>query len=253
MKDFHRAAVTELFAFYSSSGKTKKTTVKGRDFYSLSFRYCGKVLLKTEDCTLISEANSITFMPPNIKYETEIEEDMKIAAVHFRLDRDVDFRNPAVIHVSDRSIQRLFEGLVQNFRINEPVDFSCMAIFYELLAKLELLLCKNEIPHKMMLANEYILQSFSDPLFSVAVLAERLGVSTSYLRRAFSNAYGKSPIAFLREVRIENAKNLLQSEFLSVAQIAEQSGFSSTSYFIQVFHKTVGESPDRYRRRFYEV
>jgi transcriptional regulator GlxA family with amidase domain len=52
-------------------------------------------------------------------------------------------------------------------------------------------------------------------------------------------------------LRVANAKNLLQSENLSVTQIAEQSGFSSASYFIQVFAKAVGESPEKYRRRFY--
>jgi AraC-like DNA-binding protein len=56
-------------------------------------------------------------------------------------------------------------------------------------------------------------------------------------------------VSFLRDIRIGNAKNLLRSEYLSVSQVAEQCGFSGTSYFIQIFHKTVGESPERYRRR----
>ena len=82
---------------------------------------------------------------------------------------------------------------------------------------------------------------------AIDALAEELSVSTSYLRREFSKTYGKSPVSYLRDLQITHAKNLLQSEYLSVGEIASQSGFSGTSYFIQIFHKTVGTSPERYR------
>ena len=44
-----RAAVVELLAFRAESGRTRRVSVEGRDFYSLSYRYDGKVLLKTEE------------------------------------------------------------------------------------------------------------------------------------------------------------------------------------------------------------
>ena len=50
-------------------------------------------------------------------------------------------------------------------------------------------------------------------------------------------------------VRIENAKRMLESGYFSVSSIAEASGFSSSSYFIQVFGKQVGISPEAYRKR----
>lgn len=251
MRTSERAAVTELFVFDTAMEKTKLSAIEARDFYSLSYRYCGNVLFRTQNVELISEAGSVTFMPRNTPYKTEIQEDMRMTAVHFKLNRDIEFRNPSVLQIHDKSIQRLFERLAQRFRVDEPLDFGCMAIFYELLAKLESLASEDPIPHKIALARELMLQNFSDPLFSITALAERLEISTSYLRREFAKSYGKKPIAFLRELRIGRARNLLQSEYLSIAQIAAQSGFSSVSYFIQVFHKAEGESPERYRRRFY--
>lgn len=249
-----RAAVTELQALYVPTEKMKRTAVEGRDFYSLSYRYCGKVLIRTEDGELISEAGSVTFMPKGCSYETEITEDGRMALIHFKLSRNIDFRNPAVLNVSDKGVQILFEKTVESFQVDRPLDFSCMASFYELLARLESLAIPEggeRVPRRVARAREDMLASFSDPLFSVSMLAERLGVSTSYLRREFSRAYGKNPVTFLRDLRIANAKNLLQSEYLSIAQIAEQSGFSGASYFIQVFHRTVGESPNKYRQRFF--
>ena len=247
-----RAAVVELLAFYTDSKKTRRVTVESRNFYSLSYRYYGKVSISTSDAELVSGANSVTFMPASTSYETEIIKDTRMAVVHFRLNHSIKLDGPAVFYVSDNEVPRLFEKLIDNFRFDTPINFSCMAIFYELLAKLESLApLKHEkhIPSKISLAREQLIKSFADPCLSITSLADRLGVSTSYLRREFSRTYQKSPIAFLRDLRIGNAKKLLQSEYLSIAQIAEQSGFSSESYFIQVFHKTVGISPSRYREQ----
>ena len=250
MSSASKAAVTEVYVFRGESKTAKKIAVKARDFYSISYRYSGKAYFKTGDTEFISEANSITFMPRNMSYETEVLEDTQMVVAHFKLDRDIDFRNPAVINADDKELTHLFENLILRKRIGSPVDFSTMAAFYELLAKLESIeRIKNRdmIPQKISLAREQMLEKFSDPLFSIDTLAESLGVSTSYLRREFSRAYGKSPIAFLKDLRIKNAKILLHSGYMSIAEIAEQSGFSSASYFIQVFHKTVGCSPARYR------
>ena len=251
MNDIDKAAVIELSAFCASSGKSKRVLVDGRDFYSLSCRYSGKVLIKTAENEFVSGENSITFMPKGLNYETEVLEPTHMAVIHFKLNSDVDFRKPSVIEFKDRGIQLLFEKLVQIFRVDTPVDFSSMAIFYELLARLEAIstFTDEHIPKKIRLAKECITQNFFDSQLSISSVAERLGVSTAYLRREFSLIYKKSPVAFLRDIRIGYAKNLLQSEYLTVEEIAEQSGFSSSSYFIQVFRKCLGTSPDRYRRK----
>ena len=251
----NRSAVIEMHAFYALQGKkAKRVTVEGRNFYSLSFRYHGKVLLKADGSEYISAANSITFMPKGTSYETEIMEDSKMAVIHFKLSEDIKLSNPAVLEIHDREIQRIFEKLIQSYRVDTPIDFLSMSLLYELLARLEAIAplgADSYIPKKIALAKEKMLMSFSDPCLSVSSIAEEFGISTSYLRREFSKAYGKSPISFLRDLRISNAKNLLQSEYLSVARIAEACGFTGESYFIQVFHKAVGLSPDRYRRQNY--
>ena len=251
--ELNRSAVTELLAFYATSGKARRVAVEGRDFYSLSYRYYGKVLLKTREAEIISGASSITFMPKNTSYETEIMEDTKMAVVHFRLDKDIGLFEPSVLNVQSGEVLALFEKLIDGFRVDAPVDFGCMAIFYELLARLEALapLGEEYVPKKIALARERMIRDFSDSFFSISALAEALAISTAYLRREFSRAYGKSPSRFLRDLRVENSKNLLQSEYLSIGQIGELCGFSSESYFIQVFHKATGQSPQRYRQQLY--
>ncbi len=250
-----RAAVTELRAFLASTKKTDKKLIEKRDFYSLSYRYSGKVLIETDKESMCSEEGSITFVPKGVSYATEIVEDMRMAVVHFRLYEDIDFRNAAVIKTNDVGIRMLFEKLVSISRADSPIDFSSMSVFYELLSRLDEISRSKEAkqcPEKIVRARNRIERRYFDSSLSIESLADELKISTSYLRREFSRAYGLSPIAFLSSVRISHAKNMLESGYLSISEIAEQSGFSSASYFIQVFHKTVGVSPDKYRRRMHD-
>ena len=245
------AAVTELTAFYVSAKRSDQVIVAERDFYSLSYRYSGSISVEANGERLISEEGSMTFIPKGLGYKTEILEDMRMAVVHFKLAEDVDFRNASVVEADGAGISLLFEKLIYSARPDNPVDFRAMASLYELLARLDELSGRENahgVPEKIRLARKSMERRYNDPALSVASVADSLGVSASYLRREFSRAYGASPIAFLQDVRVSQAKNMLESGVLSVGEIAEQCGFASPAYFIQVFHKRVGTSPDRYRR-----
>ena len=61
---------------------------------------------------------------------------------------------------------------------------------------------------------------------------------------------GQSPINYLTDRRLEACKELLVSSNLSVAQVATSVGFSSQSYFSQIFRKKTGMTPRQYRSRY---
>jgi hypothetical protein len=58
------------------------------------------------------------------------------------------------------------------------------------------------------------------------------------------------PIRFLRLLRMERAKDLLESSFLSVKEIAFQVGLNDESHFVRDFKSTYGYSPALYRSQF---
>ena len=68
-----------------------------------------------------------------------------------------------------------------------------------------------------------------------------------YLSHAFKREYGISPIHYMILRRIEESKYLLAETDLSMSQIAQLLGFSSLSYFSQVFRKTQSMTPMEYR------
>ena len=71
-----------------------------------------------------------------------------------------------------------------------------------------------------------------------------------YLVHVFKQYKGVSPINYLISKRVECAKELLETTNYPIAQIAESSGFSSQSYFSQVFKKATNMSPNEYRKRY---
>ena len=93
----------------------------------------------------------------------------------------------------------------------------------------------------------YIDLHFKEPL-TLEQLAEEGHMNKYYLSHAFKREYGVSPINYMISKRIEESKYLLAETDLSLSQIAQLLGFSSLSYFSQVFRRTQSVSPMEYRK-----
>ena len=88
---------------------------------------------------------------------------------------------------------------------------------------------------------------FKDPL-TLEILAEEAHMNKYYLSHTFKKEYGVSPINYMIYRRIEESKYLLAETDLSMSHIAQALGFSSLSYFSQVFRRTQLVSPMEYRK-----
>jgi transcriptional regulator GlxA family with amidase domain len=88
-----------------------------------------------------------------------------------------------------------------------------------------------------------------EPL-TVPALARRANVTTRTLIRRFHAATGTTPMAWLRGIRIDHARELLETTSLPVDQIAERSGLGSPANLRHHFTRVVGVPPTTYRRTF---
>ena len=93
----------------------------------------------------------------------------------------------------------------------------------------------------------YIDLHFKEAL-TLEQLAEEGHMNKFYLSHSFKREYGISPINYMISRRIDESKYLLAETDLSMSQIAQLLGFSSPSYFSQIFHRTQGISPKEYRQ-----
>ena len=81
-------------------------------------------------------------------------------------------------------------------------------------------------------------------------LAERYNVSKYHLQRSFRRCFGQSPGEYLTSLRLARAKELLRATDLPVSEIAYRVGLDNTSYFISLFRKREGATPQQYRKRW---
>ena len=88
---------------------------------------------------------------------------------------------------------------------------------------------------------------------SLSVLAEQFHLNPQYISQLFKSEIGVNFLAYLTSIRMEKAKQLLLTTPLSIAEVAEQSGYGDYRVFTKVFKKSEGVTPSQYRRDFLEA
>lgn len=93
---------------------------------------------------------------------------------------------------------------------------------------------------------EYVKINFLKDI-SIQTLSEEFYVNPSYVSRLFKKELGKTFTEYLSALRIEHACSLFEKTDLSIAEIAEKSGYDDYFYFNKVFKKFTGKTPYQYR------
>lgn len=87
-----------------------------------------------------------------------------------------------------------------------------------------------------------------DAEISLADVAQECGLSLSHFSRAFRQAVGASPHAWLMRRRVDAAKSMMHTDRLPLSEIALACGFADQSHFTRVFSRETGASPGQWRR-----
>lgn len=95
---------------------------------------------------------------------------------------------------------------------------------------------------------QYIDAHFMEYDLSIEKIAEDLHMTTSIVRQAVLETTGKGYKDYVIGLRISYAKELLTQTDLSVADVCEKVGYGNISHFINVFKKSTGFTPAKYRR-----
>jgi AraC-like DNA-binding protein len=89
-------------------------------------------------------------------------------------------------------------------------------------------------------------ENWQNPGFTVTEFCQAMAMSQSQLYRKSVELTGLSPNLFLKEFRLEKAKELMNKQRCSISQITFDAGFTSPSYFTQCFKKNYGLLPMAY-------
>ena len=94
-----------------------------------------------------------------------------------------------------------------------------------------------------------IMENHIDRPIPVTRIARRLGLSTRSLEMLFANVIGQSPGNYYLSLRLKAARRLILDTHLSMADTAEQTGFSSISSLSRAFKRHFGQAPSKLRQK----
>lgn len=92
----------------------------------------------------------------------------------------------------------------------------------------------------------YVNENFAS-IGDIDEIAKRFFISKFYLCRIFNKSLGLPLITYLNTIKIRSACELMQSQRLTITEVATRCGFNSSSYFCKVFKGIKGVSPAAYR------
>jgi AraC-like DNA-binding protein len=96
---------------------------------------------------------------------------------------------------------------------------------------------------------EIVNANLSNEQFTVSEFAREAGLSHPSLHRKLKKISNQSVSQFIRELRLKKAMELLQSQAGTVAEIAYEVGFGSSTYFSKCFHEFYGYPPGEAGKR----
>jgi AraC-like DNA-binding protein len=95
-------------------------------------------------------------------------------------------------------------------------------------------------------AGNLLTSCFENPP-TICELSRLVGLNEYKLKNGFREMFGKTIYEHVRELRMSNAKDLLEDDNLSISQVAYKVGYINTSHFARAFRKKYGLNPSDFR------
>ena len=100
--------------------------------------------------------------------------------------------------------------------------------------------------------HNFIVKNIQNTDLGIQDLCDEFNMSRVQVYRKFKSLTGQSPVELIRVIRLKHAKQLLETTTLSVAEVAFETGFSTSSYFAKCYRDQYHETPTDVQKRVRE-
>ncbi len=243
----HSATISVVDVLHFETGKTKIYHNAGREYHAVSFRKKADTVLSYGEKEIALSGKSIVFVPAKLSYvRRSMEEEMIV--IHFLAEgeqtEDIKLfkpRNVATFEKLFDEILRIWNNKDEGYRLK--AGELLFQILYMIITEEQGERRGGSVSNR---AAGIIKKNAESKNFSVSELAPALNISGAYLRRLFKEEYHMTPKEYLTLCRLEIAKSLLNTEYFSIREVSERSGFENEKYFSTVFKKYCGVPPKMY-------
>jgi len=215
--------------------------VAPREYSALTFRIKGSAAITSGGKRYDVHTNDVLYLPQNMCYTAEYT-DTEIIAVHFlelKDEQDIEvfsFQNGEQIYKLFLRAHALWKNKETGIYIHTMTQLYTIGG--------ALLECKTRIsmPEHFLKAISLINSNYRNNRLRVDAVCSEAGIGATVFRQLFKKHYEKTPIAYITELRLEYARNLIGSGE-SIENAAYESGFNDPKYFARAVKKHFGCTP----------
>ena len=235
---------------------TNKLYTNGRHSHAFVYILSGSCTYNFADIyeTTVNKGD-ILYLAHNSAYTMQVHtKNYRFIFCDFELNDNIVRESKNYTPQDSSYAENRFIKLVNSYNMFSKTSFpKCMSLIYDIygliLSTAEKGCLNHSAESRIIKAKEYIDTNFSDKTLSISALAKHSGMSEVYFRKLFGQKYNLSPVQYLISVRIKNAKQLLNYDFLNLEECASQCGFLTVQYFCRVFKKATDMTPSEYRKQ----
>lgn len=211
----------------------------------------GSCLLQQGRRKRVVDDTHIGMMPSETRYKVVAEEGTKCLFIEYYGTRIAMDRPDSFVLKNMEEIRTIAEQVEHTWSVKET-GFELFAYekVYQILHMIGL-----ELEEAFLLSKKvnliapsiaYMQKHYDDFELSNEMLANQSDISVVYFRKIFTSAFGVPPMKFVQKIRMDKAKELLQSGMVKVTDVARLTGFSSIYSFSKTFKTICGCAPTRY-------
>lgn len=241
----HKSSISFLNKHNTNSNEFK---LHSHDCYEVIYFLSGKGTVIIGDTSYSVSADTYCIIPPETQHTECLEGYGEILFIGFEYNNTNFILQNGVYRSDDSTFLLLLKRIIDEYKGQNTG--------YEIAGKalLDLLLVTyvrntgvaNKKCKDLDYIKNYIDQYFNQKI-SFSQLAKLSGYSYDYFRHIFKQRFGCSPQDYLIDIRLNNAKRLLENTNLSCTEIANNCGFSNSPQMTTMFKKKYKMSPTTFR------
>lgn len=220
----------------------------------LIFKAEGKTKITFGKYSFTDEKGSVRFFSPSdtpVNYTTEVLETGKCIDIIFDTLTPVD-ENPFSVKVKNKEkISALFLKAENAWhKKQDGCKNMVMGYLYEIIGLIqgEAKYVPDHKARKIKKGIDYIAEHFREEIV-IENLSDMCGISHTYFKKIFKDLFGITPKAYIIQLRMQYACDLLVTKQYKINEIAEMCGYQNAFYFSNSFKAFSGISPSEYTNK----
>lgn len=230
------------FRLFSFVPKHRNDNTHGVSHHYFGYLYQGNARIITEEETLELKEGDLFYIPKGCRYRSCWNGSEKVSFESFAFDA-IPWQEGTSFALQTVTVTPKIKALIEAIAEDRTVTPRSVSLLYALLWE-AMPTMRQDVYTKGNALAQKIAHYISDhPNENLEQVAHSLGVSQSTLYHVFKEKLNKTPNRTRQEAKCRKAISLLTCTDLSVEEVSDRAGFSSSSYMRKLLRATTGKTP----------